>query len=239
MATKKIQDLENIEEVLPDSIIPVGEATKTKSMLVSQFKNWLSSFFVSKTGDEIISGLKTFNNYFYVKNTNYAYNETPSSLDFRGFYVTDKNDIRMGACETMQVADGDNRIQINVFGKNGSWTTMPLGLGVTPSGETYTYAPASSRIDSIVTTRAISKGSDGYVKFGNGLIIQWGTINTPNKKTFSTPFTLTPRVVVARVNSSATNGTRTPVAHSVSTTGFTAYWYNSESVTYNWIAIGY
>lgn len=60
MATKRIQDLENVEEVLADSIIPVGEATKTKSMLVSQLKNWLSSFFVDNTGDEDIEGVKNF-----------------------------------------------------------------------------------------------------------------------------------------------------------------------------------
>lgn len=60
MATKRIQDLENVEEVLPDSIIPVGEATKTKSMLVSQLKNWLSSFFVTLTGNQTIAGSKTF-----------------------------------------------------------------------------------------------------------------------------------------------------------------------------------
>ena len=62
MATKKIQDLENVEEVLADSIIPVGEATKTKSMLVSQLKNWLSSFFVNNIGDEDIEGVKNFLN---------------------------------------------------------------------------------------------------------------------------------------------------------------------------------
>lgn len=61
MATKRIQDLENIEKVLPDSIIPVGEATKTKSMLVSQLKNWLSTFFVDKTSNEEIGGVKIFN----------------------------------------------------------------------------------------------------------------------------------------------------------------------------------
>lgn len=60
MATRRIQDLENVEEVLADSIIPVGESTKTKSMLVSQLKNWLSSFFVGKTGSENIYGQKTF-----------------------------------------------------------------------------------------------------------------------------------------------------------------------------------
>lgn len=60
MATKRIQDLENVEEVLADSIIPVGEATKTKSMLVSQLKNWLSSFFVDNTGNEDIEGVKNF-----------------------------------------------------------------------------------------------------------------------------------------------------------------------------------
>lgn len=60
MATRRIQDLENVEEVLADSIIPVGESTKTKSMLVSQLKNWLSSFFVGKTGSEDIYGQKTF-----------------------------------------------------------------------------------------------------------------------------------------------------------------------------------
>ena len=130
----------------------------------------------------------------------------------------------------------------NADDPNGVWSAIRpfkinLATGVL-SSEANAYVPDAHLANSVVVTQAISKGSDGYVKFGNGLIIQWGTVKSPNKYTFSTPFTLTPRVVIGRVNSGATNGTRTPVAHSVSTTGFTAYWYNSESVTYNWIAIG-
>lgn len=87
MATKRIQDLENIEEVLPDSIIPVGEATKTKSMLVSQLKKWLSNFFVDKTNNEEIGGVKIFNSSPKVPTiSGYSYDTTATNTQ----WVTDK-----------------------------------------------------------------------------------------------------------------------------------------------------
>ena len=38
-----------------------------------------------------------------------------------------------------------------------------------------TYGTASDAVNSIVTTIGINKSPNGYVKLGNGLIIQWGT----------------------------------------------------------------
>lgn len=59
-------------------------------------------------------------------------------------------------------------------------------------GNRWTFAYPSSVINSIVTTTGISLSGNGYVKFGNGLIIQWGTWNvlaSEQTYTFPTPFT--------------------------------------------------
>ena len=56
------------------------------------------------------------------------------------------------------------------------------------SDNPYTRAPASDRNGSIVTTTGINKSPNGYVKLGNGLIIQWGTSSQNNYVSFPIPF---------------------------------------------------
>lgn len=62
MATEEIEisELEFTEELASDNLIPVESSTDTKATSLQILKNWLSSFFVGKTGDETIGGVKIF-----------------------------------------------------------------------------------------------------------------------------------------------------------------------------------
>lgn len=194
---------------------------------------------VHKTGDETITGYKTFDDAVYIKNTEYAYNETPSSTSWTSLGIKDKNGTLMGTCERIKLADGSDCIQLNIFGKNGSWASSALGLGINSSGVTYTYCPASDVNGSIVTTVNKSKDSNGYFKLGNGLIVQWGYVNGGTAKTgnvtFPTAFSSVNGVrVVACSNQTSVNIS----VGGESTTGFT--WGKSSSSAYiKWIAVGY
>lgn len=52
-----------------------------------------------------------------------------------------------------------------------------IQIGVSDTGSVYTVCPSSSVNNSIVTTTGLSKTTDGYVKFGNGIILQWGDVS--------------------------------------------------------------
>lgn len=212
MATKRIQDLENVEEVLADSIIPVGEATKTKSMLVSQLKNWLSSFFVSKTGDEDIAGKKTFTGGVEIRGDNFhlstPYNtgDELGQIDFIGnetypekFYID------------------RYRNSIRLFGGAS-------GLSV---DQTFSNA--------ILTNRSFyQSGENGAVYLGNGLKIQWGYATKDSTVTFKYPFSNRPAVLVAPTGS--INETKSISVINVTTTSFQPK--NSGGWGMHWVAIG-
>lgn len=265
MATKKIQDLENIEEVLPDSIIPVGEATKTKSMLVSQLKKWLSNFFVDKTSDEEIDGYKRFKKYIsvinnvFIDDNDVVKGRTPSITKYFSCSFSDNKKSglekdRFGGIAGVLGADGNIRADLRCY-KNVSDSVehVRLSVGYDVHGNPISFAPASTAINSIVTTTGISKAQNGYVKLGNGVIIQWGKarVNNGTNITLPTPFSNTnytvcvTKDVTGAINASDGTGVR-PVVGSkvVSTTQFTAYniWTSADS-TYNatisWLAIGY
>lgn len=119
-------------------------------------------------------------------------------------------------------------------GKNslGNYTT-PLYLDLETG---IPIANPSDVQNSVVTTMAISKGASGYVKLGNGMIIQWGA-GYSNPVTFPTPFSSIPAVT-----GSPTYNGRTQDGHgyvwNVTTTSF-EYRCDNDMLPYRWIAIGY
>jgi hypothetical protein len=83
---------------------------------------------------------------------------------------------------------------------------------------------------------AISKAQNGYVKFGSGVIVQWGQITGGTVTvTFPTPFTTTNISVVGSTRAKADNWGQ--CNYNVTTTSFTLY--KSASNNNQWIAIGY
>lgn len=82
------------------------------------------------------------------------------------------------------------------------------------------------------------KGGD-YIKFSNGLIVQWGTsINSSRTITFEIPFTQSPTINITPNSGSGYN--YAAAVDGISTTGFTIKPYGGvSSALYFWIAIGY
>lgn len=56
-----ISQLELAEDLAPDMVIPVETTTDTKATTLQKIKEWLGSFFVDKTSNEEIGGVKIFN----------------------------------------------------------------------------------------------------------------------------------------------------------------------------------
>ena len=100
------------------------------------------------------------------------------------------------------------------------------------------FAPASGVTNSIVTTTGISKSQNGYVKLGNGIIIQWGSIGNAGSGTitFPTAFTSTNYTItfIGIWNSVGVTYTR-------ETANTTSVFYrcNRSDVSGRWLAIGY
>lgn len=119
--------------------------------------------------------------------------------------------------------------------KNINFMSKSKYDSVTPSDEEL-YAVDVE--ENIIT--ATSKATNGYIKCGNGLIIQWGQ-TTINKSgfavTFPIPFTTTNVSVTGNTRGGKYDNYGT-CCYSVTTTGFYIY-KSGDQTTASWVAIGY
>jgi hypothetical protein len=99
----------------------------------------------------------------------------------------------------------------------------------------------SATTGTAITTSAISKAQNGYVKLGNGIIIQWGQIagnsNTRHNVTLPTAFTSTNYTVCS---SNTTFGDSAPWGATIeqtTTTTFKIFQVHKQKIW--WMAIGY
>lgn len=152
MATEEttISDLELTEDILPDMLTPVENASETKATTFSAIKNWLSGFFISKTGKENIEGQKTFrdnltvtkNNsdqaYIQIDNNNYTINTgTPNISKYSGYVFRDKNSAWLGFMRWGHNSKDYNSIQISCFTKSGSGSNAILEIGFDPQDKAF------------------------------------------------------------------------------------------------------
>ena len=203
---------------------------------------------IHKTGNETISGVKTFTGdgwITYIQNPNVTYNIAPSSAKGASIVFTDKNGTQMGCIETMRYPSNNTIVRFNAYGANGDWASQSLEVMIDANGNTTAYAPASDAIGSIVTTTGINKSENGYVKLGNGIIIQWGKTpnigNTNTTCTLPTPFATTNYSVTA-ITSAAFNENCIALTGKT-TTNFTlierGYGGGAHNVPNYFLAIGY
>lgn len=250
MATEEIEisELELAEELAPDNLIPIESLTDTKATTLQKIKEWLGSFFVDKTSDEEIGGEKVFNGKLKFRTdasyvieeiiNSYTRGSIPSSQIITGIELSDKNEEKTGRFYQAFGTDGDMSSRMICFNSDGSKNAW-LGVGFKGNGSMYSYAPECALQNSIVTTTAISKSGNGYVKLGNGIIIQWGNSSTPNTVTFPTAFTSTPQVVISTSHSEKKDDARVSSTYNVTKTSFKSHRYGSEVFPFRWIAIGY
>jgi len=116
------------------------------------------------------------------------------------------------------------------------------------NGGTYATAPASDGWGTILLTSAISKSQNGYVKLGNGIIIQWGHVDDPNNQhvytvNLPTAFGSTNyKTMVITDHNTQSHSFLPNYINSAerTTTTFTVYRQgDARANSFEWIAIGY
>ena len=151
---------------------------------------------------------------------------------FGSVYFFDKNNVLTGLIENLQFDDG--RIHILMRALNRGKSAQIL-VGVRADGTFYTDCPASSIDNSIVTT--VSHGTN-YVRFGNGLIIQWIYFDNTGATTwtFPTPFSNTNYAIFS--NAAVWYNTANKKTTLIQITD-TNYGESSKFMSYYLLAIGY
>jgi hypothetical protein len=179
--------------------------------------------------------------------TSVDFDTPPSSAIYPSLELQDEQGRRMGRVEYTYKTDGSHHIGI-IDKKNADTASYAsIFVGYDASGNVISGAPACTATNSIVTTTGISKAANGYVKLGNGIIIQWGrktyssdTFNHEDSITLPIAFTTTNYTVA--VTSYATNPPQCGYA-SRSTTKFTLISTrdggSAHTTENDWIAIGY
>lgn len=165
---------------------------------------------------------------------------SPSTNQYANYDFQGKNGDLLGSIYVAHYTDGVRGLIMPLYNNSGGGSNISLRWD--SSNGFYTYAPPTDVNNSIVTTVNKSKGSNGYFKLGNGLIIQWGRqggSGTSRNVTLPTAFTSTNyKAVVSPFNGSPSSTTWS--IYNQTTTGFDIHVSGSGSgMDANWIAIGY
>ena len=210
----------------------------------------VDSGLVHKSGDETITGSKTFTNYQYIKNVDCSIANPPASTSWKYIDCIDSNGVRIGVIGSPSASDNSTKIATTAWVKNQGYmssgnifpnnTWVPVGDdaymgdhnqsgGVCIKGNNNNTAiylfrrdeTASNgfRLDendanglkiinptqgaqawcAVTAMIAESYGSNGYIKFNHGLIIQWLYFAVSNNYvtvTFPTSFSNTNYAIV-------------------------------------------
>ena len=170
----------------------------------------VDSGLVHKTGNETITGVKTFTEDPIIqrnmpdvifKIANVTKGTAPSASSYSGLQLKDEDGNNLGHIRGAYYTNKEVSVYLSAYKANASSDTQAALLAVNypASGDSYATAPSSDRNGSIVTTTGINKSPNGYVKFGNGLIIQWLYFAVSNNYvtvTFPTSFSNTNYAIV-------------------------------------------
>ena len=206
---------------------------------------------VHKTDNETISGNKLFEDALKTKggldviNDSVVKGTIPSSTKYWGLFRADDanytenwQNTRLGIGELSLNTVGDVQLMLGVYKNEASSNeNSTISIKFNANGTKYVTAPASDVNNSIVTTVAKSKSQNGYVKLGNGIIIQWGRSNQ-RTITYPIPFSSDTSFSIVVNNQAGTNGYGRP--DSVDSLTRTSCMVTSlAEYPVRWIAIGY
>jgi hypothetical protein len=194
---------------------------------------------VHLTGDETITGGKTFTSNIIHKNTKATISNPPTSNSWLYTDFIDNNNARIGVIGSFIKPNGSRGTYLQA-GNEGDVSIVSNGSNA------WATAPASDVNGSIVTTVTKTKNGNGGFKFGNGLIINFGHISSTNWSSdaydvvYSIPFTTYGRIGFCRTSAATTkNDGGDYYARNPTTTGFNAYRTVTNTASIDWVAIGY
>lgn len=162
----------------------IGAVNPTTHMFIADSVD--ESNLVHKTGDETISGAKTFIGSGWItkiKNNSVTYDTAPLSNTNTTIAFVDENDDSMGVVECRRNTDNSTMMLFNVYGANGSWASDTLRLKVLEDGETRASAPIPSDTTS---TSSAQIATTGWVNtLGNNVVHLSGSETISGTKTFN------------------------------------------------------
>ena len=197
---------------------------------------------VHLTGNETITGVKSYLAMPALIFPNETRGTAPSSASYGGIVFLDGDGERMAILEKDHLTNGNISFNLRAANPTTTGTGSQATLGVTypMSGNPYASAPASDVNGSIVTTVNKSKAANGYFKFGNGLIIQWGHVAAASGDTktvtFPTAFSNTNYYVHSNTNRSGSTSSGWGYVTSKTKTNCVL---TTSSDACDWIAVGY
>ena len=143
-----------------------------------------STNIVHRNSDEEISGRKAFTAGGHAISIRRS-----TSTSWTDIRTEDANGSRTGGFRNIEDS-GANQTNMYVTSSDGNTILGAISIN-TDGTNAWTKAPASDVVNSIVTTTGISKERNGYVKLGNGIIIQWGNHNRGSSNTVTLPTAFT------------------------------------------------
>lgn len=168
-----------------------------------------------------------------IKDTRVDITSQTGTNTFNNIIFLDKNSLTAGNVAYIDQTDGTRKISIMAYNRaSGENKEGQISVGVKADGRVYTECPASSLVNSIVTTSSLGNQS---VKFGNGITIQWGQGNYRNGDLidFDIPFSTTSYSAIATDTSTGVS----IATGKVTTTNFEIKM-SSSPRNIKWIAIG-
>ena len=197
-----------------------------------------------------ITGFKTFQNdgqssddaQIDVICENLDLNNLPSSNIRAGIEFRDVNGTRI--CKLEPCIRPDGTVQLNLSASqpvNGIMKYGTLSVCVDSAGKAFTDAPACTKTNGIVTQTGMSAGTNGYLKFGNSYIIQWGyalNVAPGYEVSFPTPFSSTNYSVVTCARYNSATGAYATGTYSESSTSFKVSKATSGNGYFKWVAFG-
>ena len=154
-----VNSLENIDK----SKVYADRVQGLSSVAISGSYNDLSdkptiptdSDLVHKTGNETISGLKSFSGGLHRKSSSMVLDTNPSSEISNQIWFKDKNDAYYATCETYQESDGLIGIGLSVKARStNQYSNIGIQQNVDGTSRTYAPTPANSSNTTAIATTA-------------------------------------------------------------------------------------
>lgn len=166
---------------------------------------------VHNTGDEEINGVKTFNETtrWEMSDTfvqrfqanNIEIGQVPSSNQYKSIQFADKNGKAIGILQCRYDTNGATQLALMLNNLKSPGTSAGLYTYQLPDGTSYstTTTPTANNNSTRIATTAFvkdcftnsrsnfitfSKSGNGYIKFSNGVCLQWGSFAVPNTRQY-------------------------------------------------------
>lgn len=225
-----------LDESMVDSVlVPTPDSDDNTKRAVNT--EWANNNLVHKSGDEEIGGFKTFTDEIIINNVLDA-QETPNYGQLR---------LIQGKYGVILRNDGNGLyfLPTKENDQYGQWDSTKIGCSL-QFGDGYFESKPSDKVNSVITTQGIQRGGYGYLKMGNGVLIQWGYVSGESGTvTLPTPFLNGSVYAISATNNAIGTEPRTFFVNNLTATnfGFNAKRQSGEGAAnfngnWHWIAMG-